>query len=83
MCQTVVKCLAEIRADTEKRKTMAQTNEIRILRMIKGNTLWDQRTSKEIREECKTEDVVGHALGDVTETSTFPGWRTTDWQSQK
>jgi len=26
--------------------------------MITGNTLWDQRRSNEIREECKTDDMV-------------------------
>ena len=50
---------AETQADTAVTKRMARSNEMGILRMIKRNTLWDQRRGDEISEKCKTEDVVG------------------------
>lgn len=41
---------------------------MRILKMIKGNTLWDERKSNKIRKECKTDDVV-RGTRDDTRTS--------------
>ncbi|XP_044744248.1 uncharacterized protein LOC123306342 [Coccinella septempunctata] len=49
---------AETRADMAETKTMARINEMKVLRLITGNTLRDQRRSSDIREECQTEDVV-------------------------
>jgi len=39
-------------------RRMARSKEMRILKIITGNTLWNQRRSNQIRKKCKTEDVV-------------------------
>ena len=48
----------ETRPDPAETIRMARTNNKKIIRIITGNTLWDQRRSGEIREECKTKNAV-------------------------
>lgn len=57
-CTTVVKTVAETRADTKKTKAVARTTERRILRNIAGFTLRDTTRNSKLRAICNTQDIV-------------------------
>ena len=54
----IISYAVETRADTTRTEQLLRSTEMKTLRSILGLTLWDKIRSKDIREECKIQDIV-------------------------